>query len=325
MHNKQHLRIELIHKRLKNKEKLTWEQIAQACEDLWGKENRPTKRTLQGDIQLLKQKGAPIPKRCVDGKWHYTKDFNLGENPLISDDIMLLQQIKNIVDQFPELSISGQFNGVIEKVEQSLQQDNSFTPSSIQFEPPKHNIETTHLSRLHKAISAQEVLEIHYQPFNKAKRIDYVHPYFLQQYNYRWFLIGWREDARENRVYGLERIKRIHLKPQASYFQQEKLDPNHYFDDVVGVTIYKDAPLEEVRIYLHPDRKPYVLSKKLHHSQELIKKNDDGSAIIRLKVKPNFELRALLLSHGKGLQVLSPPSLVQALKEEIDAMRQAYE
>lgn len=47
-------------------------------------------------------------------------------------------------------------------------------------------------------------------------------------------------------------------------------------------------------------------TKPLHHTQRLIKENEDGSIIINLFLIENFEMERTILGFGDGIEVLKP-------------------
>jgi predicted DNA-binding transcriptional regulator YafY len=315
-----------IDKKLQTGRKYNWQMLAAVCEVTEGVRELPSKRTLQDDIRTLREKfGAPIPKRCPEGLWYYEDtSFSINNNPLFIRDLMLLQQVKNILDQFPELKFSKSLDELIQKVQGNLEIKPLSSPKVIQFEKNKSTIGTEHLETIYNTILEQNVIKLTYQPFNFAKPIViFVHPYFLKQYNYRWFLVGWNEETELLRLYGLERIKKI-LLSNKPYKKNEFLEPENYFNDVIGVSIPDHTDIQNVQLKITPQRTPYITTKPLHQSQEIIKTFKSGGMIIELNVIPNFELVALLLSHGSGVKVLKPNSLVEAIENEINNMKQAY-
>lgn len=63
--------------------------------------------------------------------------------------------------------------------------------------------------------------------------------------------------------------------------------------------------------------------KPIHPSQKIIQ---NGQALtIQIKVIPNYELQALLLSFGSKVKVIRPLSLLESLKDEILKMGMVYE
>ena len=89
-----------------------------------------------------------------------------------------------------------------------------------------------------------------------------------------------------------------------------------YFKDIIGVTNHSENPVEDIILLFSKERAPYVISKKIHESQEIVEKKKDGTTIIRLHVKQNFELKSFILSHGSDVTVLEPTSLADEIKKQ---------
>lgn len=70
---------------------------------------------------------------------------------------------------------------------------------------------------------------------------------------------------------------------------------------------------------------PYILTKPLHHSQEMIEQHEDHSMTFQLRVHHNFELEKKLLGFGEGVRVLKPARLVRQLKRRMELSLDAYE
>jgi predicted DNA-binding transcriptional regulator YafY len=90
------------------------------------------------------------------------------------------------------------------------------------------------------------------------------------------------------------------------FIDNTNIDFEHYFDDVIGVTIPKeDVKKIIIELQLTPNQYPYVVSKPLHSSQRII---DEDNRIITIEVRPNYELDHHILSLGPDITVLSPES-----------------
>ena len=58
------------------------------------------------------------------------------------------------------------------------------------------------LGELYQHILDKSVLNINYQPFNSENySLLTIHPYYLKQYNKRWYLFGWNDEA--NKLFNL--------------------------------------------------------------------------------------------------------------------------
>jgi predicted DNA-binding transcriptional regulator YafY len=91
----------------------------------------------------------------------------------------------------------------------------------------------------------------------------------------------------------------------------------------LGVTNYKDAPVEEVHFVVHGKTAHYLFTKPIHESQ-VSHWNEDGSLDVKLKVKINYELKRLLLSYAADITILSPQSLVEEHKESLRMALEQY-
>ena len=100
-----------------------------------------------------------------------------------------------------------------------------------------------------------------------------------------------------------------------SYIENSETDFDSYFDNVIGVTI-PDAPLETIKLRFTPSRLQYVLTKPLHKSQVC---TDPASGIIILKLIPNNETDALILSFGADVEVLEPESYRNRIREKVQS------
>ena len=113
-------------------------------------------------------------------------------------------------------------------------------------------------------------------------------------------------DAEADRItnFALDRIQEFKSDTSVVYIPNEHVDFEHYFDDVFGVTI-PPADVEKIRAVLQFSKKqfPYIVSKPLHHSQEIV---DEEGCIVAIEVRPTYEFTQLILSFGSDVKVLEP-------------------
>ncbi len=62
--------------------------------------------------------------------------------------------------------------------------------------------------------------------------------------------------------------------------------------------------------------RPYVLTKPLHPSQQVLKEDEKG-IIIRIDVVLNFELEREILGFGEFVKVLAPRLLVSRIEKRV--------
>ena len=183
----------------------------------------------------------------------------------------------------------------------------------------------------YKAITNKKVLRFAYQRFGQEPFTLTFHPQFLKEYNGRWFVFG-EADREPYQAYNvpLDRIvgevcevDDIQYIPAPKGFYQE------FFNNIIGVTHEKDAKVEEVIIRTKSEyQHGLLLTKPLHHSQEEVlpygKHNGQWYGEVRLMIKPNRELRGRILLYGENLEVVSPLSLREQLKDIIKHQMAQY-
>jgi len=116
----------------------------------------------------------------------------------------------------------------------------------------------------------------------------------------------------------LDRIESIAHHP-ATYIENREIDFDEYFYDVVGVTVYRDKPVERVVLRAERPALHYIETKPLHGSQR-IRDRTDQEAIIELRLQVNYELETLLLSYADCVEVLEPQSLREAIRLRAQAI-----
>ena len=94
------------------------------------------------------------------------------------------------------------------------------------------------------------------------------------------------------------------------------------FDDVYGLVYEPDnnptAPIEEVKLRVSSSMLPYFQSLPIHASQ-VIERD-----IVTLYLIINPELENRIMSYGEYVEVLSPLSLRESVKERIRKMLSNY-
>lgn len=168
---------------------------------------------------------------------------------------------------------------------------------------------------LFNAILYKKVLLIEYQSF-KSNSIDSfeIHPYYLKQFNSRWFLIGNRFEFENLTNLALDRI--ISFTETNKKYQDSMIDFNDYFDDVIGVSIPPESSIIKIILNASNELTPYILTKPLHGSQKRISDSDQGFTF-SIEVIPNHELEKLILSFGEGLKVIEPISFRGRIKDRL--------
>lgn len=289
---------------------------------------RVSKRTVQYDIRDMESNhdwNVVFATPCYNGGRRFYRyadpNYSIWKTDLNAQQLEQLKSLMLLLQQFHGLP---QFERIQEIVGQ-LEEKYGFTlpspQSVIAFDTNEEASGLEYLSPLFEAIISKQPLHITYEPYGKPSFESIVHPYFIKQYNNRWFLLGFTTDGIHNNIVNmpLDRIKSLKPAP-VEFVENTFCDFGEYFEDFVGVTKTNEE-IKNIVLRIEQKRLPYVLSKPLHPSQ---RNHRASEGIIELKVIPNKELYQLLLAYGPDLEVLEPADVRLKMAEFAEKMTEKY-
>jgi len=305
--------------------KWSLEDLITACSDALyeyeGRNINVSKRTIQLDIQLLRSDklGYNAPIQVYDRKYYRYSDpnFSITNIPLTENDLDILGESVEILKQFKDFSLFNELGGIIKRLEDKIYAEKTNHYPIIHLDKNEKLKGLEHLDILYQAILKKMVLQITYQSFTAKKAHSYYfHPYFLKEFNNRWFIVGFANKVlnRPLATLALDRILAIDFYTQTPYIENN-IDPNSYYEHTIGVTVHEKRQLSETRLKVTASNAPYVLTKPFHSSQKLIQTYEDGSIEISLLVDFNYEFERLILGFGNQIEVLAPRRLKQRIKK----------
>jgi len=236
--------------------------------------------------------------------------------PLNEMEIDQIRSAMEILAQFEGMPQFEWVHEILPKLKQGINKEEEPT-SIISFDNNQYLKGMEYLGRLYNAIHYKKILLISYQPFNASAPTDItIHPYYLKQYNNRWFLFGYNpEYAKYDWNIALDRI--VSLKEvEGEFHHNEEINWAEYFDDIIGVTKPEEANVENVVLQFYGKTGKYVATKPLHGSQKT-KWLDENTFEVRLQIIINYELERLILSYAESAAVIQPKSLADTLKKRL--------
>ena len=292
-------------------------------------------RTIQKDILALQLApfSAPIDFKKINGKnvYRYTDPtFSIFSQELSREERNLLREVLNTIGQFNGLDNFQWLDNF--KIGLGLEDRRQIISFSNNLYYEGSNL----LGTLFDQISNEVVIRLSYHTFNDdtVRALDF-HPYLLKQYNDRWYLIGAADSDKKILHFALDRIDNVEPLPQKKYEQCSE-DLAERFEDIVGVTLYEDRPVEHILCWVSDTSKGYVDTKPIHGSYTPIKGEDDnqlhkeypqlqGGMFFTLDCISNFELIRELCSYGKELLVLrSDGTVADDVRKRISEMNEQY-
>ncbi|MBO9672194.1 MAG: WYL domain-containing protein [Sphingobacteriaceae bacterium] len=277
-------------------------------------------RTIQADLTHMASaegwnapiEGIPFGKRKY---YRYSdKNFSIDNQPLNQAELEQIKAAMQVLSNFKGMPQFEWLNELNPKMENALLLENNTAPI-IGFDNNNYLTGIERLGDLFHCILYKKPLCITYQSYKKAEPSkQLLHPYYLKQYNNRWFLFGLNAKLNKITNLALDRIKAV--EEEHIPFIENTIDFEEYFDDIIGVTLPENGSKERIVLKFSPLASPYVFSKPLHHSQKKVKYTDE-ELTIAIEVIPNYELESLILSFGERVEVIEPDSFKDRIKTRL--------
>lgn len=281
-------------------------------------------RQLREDIKFMRKESgfnAPICTKPADsGKkmYYFYEDskFSIINSPINESEAKQLKHAFSMLSRF-EGSPGFEWVAAIQlKLKDTFKLKDS-EKKVIAFETNLDYEGERFIGQLFNAIINKKVLKINYKPFISEEQLIIFHPYFLKQYNNRWFVFGYNSEL-EIETWNLALDRILTMVESNEKYIENTIDWEDFFSDIYGVTKPVGVKEEEIELLFSTTTSPYIKTKPLHQSQ----KNYETTSglLIKLKVIPNYELEQMILSFGENVAILSPLSLKEKIKNRIFKM-----
>ena len=303
------------------------DKVNDALYDLYGTE--VSIRQIRDDIKYMRDRvtyDAPIKAYQYDGKKCYyryeDRDFSIFNNALSVEEVSKLRSTIEMLARFRDGSKYAWLEEVISNLEYRFGVKGS-GENVVSFEQNEQLRGLEFLGELIDSAIHHQPLRILYRSYYGIEHNTIVHPYHIKQFNNRWYLLGLEETDNGNRLTNkaLDRIVKF-SRANVSFIPNTEVDFREYFKDIVGVTVPKEHPVaEKVVLKFDPARFPYIVSKPIHPSQEVISEED---CTLQISVRPNKELESRIFSYGPQVEVLEPEWLRQQIEGKIEETLKKY-
>ena len=293
-----------------------------------------TRRCIEKDLVYLTERPfcAPIMRFKHNGKncvAYKNPSFSIFVQEMSREERHLMHEVLNTIGQFDGLD---NFEW-LDKFKSGL--GNTRRRQIISFSNNPYVKNSNLLGTLFDLISNEVVIRLHYHTFSDAttRNIDF-HPYLLKQYNDRWFLLGAADSDKVILNFALDRINKVEPLPEKKYLPCPE-DLSERFENIVGVSLYKERPIEHVVFWVSDSSKGYVETKPIHGSQTPLRGDKEQElraqypsleegTFFSIDCICNYELIRELSSYGKDLLVLTEGEVKQSICKRMQEMLKEY-
>lgn len=187
--------------------------------------------------------------------------------------------------------------------------------------------QSAHLvNQILEAINQKKGIAFQYKSHYKDNPSDVsLIPGLIRFFKDRWYVIGEIAGKEYYSTFALDRVSDLCIldgKLELNKQIQKELDVETYFDHCYG--IIKDGKPEKIRFRAYVPQDDYLREVPLHSSQQEVDRTEYYTEF-EIFVRPTFDFKQEILRHQNKLEIISPMSLRNELKELIQSMYQRYQ
>ncbi|MBR5688220.1 MAG: WYL domain-containing protein [Prevotella sp.] len=311
----------------------TLEDLVEACSDalydMEGIKKGVSVRTVQGDIQMMRSDklGYNAPIEVYDHKYYrYAEEgYSIMDMPMSQNDYDVMQEAVDMLRQLEDFEQFSEMADVVSRLQDKLAITRNNRKPIIHFDSVPNLKGIRLLNPLYNYIAHKQTLRIMYQSFNATKPAEYIIcPYLLKEFRNRWFLFCSKADNLLLFNLALDRIRSVE-PVDVPFRENPDFDPEHFFDDVIGVSKNIKTTPRCIKFWASPNQSKYIKTKPMHRSQRLISENEDGSCIFRIDVVINVEMYSVFMTYGPGVKIIYPRIAVKYMKDKLKEALELYD
>lgn len=283
--------------------------------------------TIRADVREIDADYCAVEEyHGADGRQKFYRysnpNFSIYNTPLTDTQMAALLQALSIIRTFDGMPQQQWIEELLEKFNLPITSSEEAV-AAVGFDQNLDLVGRHFFTDIFNYIIKQAPMVLAYKSFNRTEPIvATIHPYYLKEFNKRWFLLAWNEDLGMLTNYALDRI--VSIEPTSTPFiPMKEFSITDYYDEMIGVTRNLQDESQKVQIWVSAASFPYVKTKPLHGSQRVIEVREDGT-VIEIDVILNYELEQQILYFGENMKVLSPESLAVKMKERTRKLADLY-
>jgi predicted DNA-binding transcriptional regulator YafY len=305
-----------------------------------------SRSTIEKDLKAMKDDPepgyyAPIRyDRLKRGYYYEDPEFSISKIQVKEEDIDAIEFAAKILRQYRGFHMVKRYAEAIDRIIDVVDVRRILSMEEfeeyVQFDTPPYMEGSGYIEPIIRAIKEKRVIGIVHERFGKASErmqnakctvqnakseTRLLHPYLLKEYNNRWYVIGWDENEKDIRTFGLDRIKSI--EPLNNPYRKSDFNPREYFKYTIGIIAPQSKP-PKIRIEFTKQQAQYLLTQPIHQSQQVLKETKD-KVVFGFEVHPTYEFISVLFGYRDKAKVLTPDWLIKGMKELLERMVKQYD
>jgi predicted DNA-binding transcriptional regulator YafY len=284
-------------------------------------------RQLDTDLNIFRRKkegfNAPLPSNVRT--YNYSNpNFSIAQRPLLPYEEYLVDATSRLLERFENQPKYDRLAEALIKFQDEEEQDNE-TSKILYYDLNEEYKGIRFLKPLYLSIKKKQALQITYKGFNDQLPSYFeFHPHILKQYNRRWFVYGYNKTNNVS-AWSIpldERLVKFEFLEDIDYIKANT-DWDVFFRTMVGVVRPLGAQVQKVVLRFYNGRENYFKTKPFVPDFDIPLALEKQNEVF-FHALVNRELVQQILSYGKDVEVLAPPSLIAEMKEHITLLKNYY-
>lgn len=273
-------------------------------------------RTLKADIAFLRSAfGAKIRYDRKGEGYCLDEPFEMPILPLNLQDFSRLKVAVRTLSQLKHLDIFKDLEATLDKIANAvkLRTASAEITNRIFFEPVPFYQGTELIQTFLNAMYMGQSIRFQYLSFKSQEvHTHEIHPYFIQEFSHRWYIVGWSPEYQSIMPFALDRVQNT-PNITDSVCDIPNFDRDDYFKNTYGMTRYSEDNIEDVILSFSPLQAKYFKSKPFHAYQTV--DETDECLVVKMRLVVNYELKRKIVGMGADVKVIQPTSLVESIKK----------
>jgi len=276
---------------------------------------------------MIHRLGAPIEFDREHGGWFYTEKTWVLPGMIVTEGELLAFFLSlEISKRYLGTSLDAPMRSAIDKISRGVK-----GPVSVDMETLRAHYTFSGPTLI--APNEKALIDIQYA-IAKCKRMwmryftagrgefseRVVMPYHLHNYQGDWFLIAYDTMRNDYRIFLVSRISEWNVLSD-TFNRDERFSATEWIGS--GFQLHGGGEAMEVVIRFSPRRAQFIRERQWHASQQ-IEEREDGSLVLRMQTAGMIEVCNWVLQFGSDAEVLTPESLREDIRAEVEKLGKVY-
>ncbi len=293
-----------------------------------GRDKKPATRTIHGDIRKMRSGvlgyEAPIAYDTTEGYYYSNSNFSIYHAIFDKETVKKMTEAMMMLQAFMRDNHLTDIERALVTIREKLnvRLNPRFKPV-VHLENSPNVIKSGLINLVYNHIKNKKCINIRYTPFGEEMLNLTLSPYFIKEYNNRWYLIGYDHDNHRIINPAFDRMQSVQasLRP---YEEDKYVDYDKLYKHVYGVTIPHGSEVQTIRFRANPHLSHYLKTKPIHPTQKIKSEGPDG-VVFTLDLIINYEIKHRLHSYAADVEVLAPEALRDWVATTARTMAQMYQ